>query len=405
MITKINSNKFKTNEIGVFLTLPLDKKTITKNALIPQILRRGTNNYKTQYDIGKKLEEMYGAYFNYGIDKVGDNVVLKFYIASLCDEYANEYISQETMNLIFDIIFNPAIENNGFKKEYVDQEKENLKKIIEARKDDKSNYSYTRCIEEMFKDEPYGTYKFGSLEELKEIDEKNLYKYYTEMISNCKIDIVITGNEANKIKIPELKNIPNINDRINEHNVINKNTYSLKFRNEPKIVNEKLDVTQGKLDIGLYCNIKNKYVATMYNMVLGGGANSKLFKNVREKASLAYTVASRYLKQKDAIIIRAGIELANYDKTIKIIKEQLQDMEKGNISDDEFKSAKQLILSSIKLIPESQEDIIWFAFIQEITDERLTVEEYYKKIEDVTKEDVIKEAKNVSIDTIYFLKK
>ena len=80
-------------------------------------------------------------------------------------------------------------------------------------------------------------------------------------------------------------------------------------------------------------------------------------------------------------------------------------MKNGNIGDDEFKSAKQLILSSIKLIPESQEDMIWFAFIQEVTDEKLTVEEYYKKIEDVTKEDVIKEAKNVSIDTIYFLEK
>ncbi len=405
MITKINSNKFKTNEIGVFLTLPLDSKTITKNALIPQILRRGTNNYKTQYDLGKKLEEMYGAYFNYGIDKVGDNLVLKFYITSLCDEYAKENVSQESMNLIFDIIFNPVVESNGFKREYVEQEKENLKKLIEARKDDKSNYSYTRCIEEMFKDMPYGIYKFGKIEELEKIDEKNLYEYYIKMISNCKINIVITGNDADKVKIPEMRNIPTLANRINEHNIIEKNIYPLKLRNEPKIVNEKLDVTQGKLNIGLNCNIKNKYIATMYNMVLGGGANSKLFKNVREKASLAYTVASRYLKQKDAIIIRAGIELNNYDKALEIIKKQLDDMKNGNIGDDEFKSAKQLILSSIKLIPESQEDMIWFAFIQEVTDEKLTVEEYYKKIEDVTKEDVIKEAKNVSIDTIYFLEK
>ena len=42
MITRINSNKFKTNEIGIFLTLPLNKKTITMNALIPQVLRRGS---------------------------------------------------------------------------------------------------------------------------------------------------------------------------------------------------------------------------------------------------------------------------------------------------------------------------------------------------------------------------
>ena len=44
--------------------------------------------------------------------------------------------------------------------------------------------------------------------------------------------------------------------------------------------------------------------------------------------------------------------------------------------------------------------MIWFAFIQEVTDEKLTVEEYYKKIEDVTKEDVIKEAKNGTLTAV-----
>ncbi len=412
MITKINSNKFKTNEIGVFLTLPLDSKTITKNALIPQVLRRGTNNYKTQYELGKKLEEMYGAYFNYGIEKVGDNIVLKFYIASLCDEYVNENLSQETMNLILDIVFNPLLENNMFKETYVNQEKENLKKIIESRKDDKSSYAYNRCIEEMFKNEPYGIYRFGNLKDLEQINPKNLYDYYKEMIYNSKIDVLINGKDANKIEILNIESIKNygfksceeFKGKINNKNVIENSKSKLIIKENPNIVNEELDVTQGKLNIGLLCNIKDKNIATIYNMVLGGGANSKLFKNVREKASLAYTVASRYLKQKDAIIIRAGIELTNYDKTIEIIKKQLDDMKNGNITDDEFRSAKQLMLSTIKLIPEIQEDMVWFTFMQCITNENLTVEQYYKNIEQVTKEQVIEEAKNVSIDTIYFLK-
>lgn len=412
MITKINSNKFKTNEIGVFLTLPLDRKTITKNALIPQVLKRGTNNYQTQYELGKKLEEMYGAYFNYGIEKVGDNIVLKFYIASLCDEYVDDNLSQETMNLILDIVFNPLLENNMFKEEYVNQEKENLKKLIESRKDDKSSYAYSRCIEEMFKDEPYGVYRLGNLKDFEQINSENLYDYYKKLISNCKIDIIINGNDASKIEIPNIESIKNygfksfeeFKSKINNKNIIENNGTSIKPKIEPNIVNEELEVTQGKLNIGLLCNIKDKNIATMYNMVLGGGANSKLFKNVREKASLAYTVSSRYIKLKNAMIIRAGIELNNYDKTIEIIKRQLDDMKNGNITEEEFKSAKQLILSSIKLIPESQEEMLWFTFMQEITDENLSVEQYYKNIEKVTKEQVIEEAKNVSIDTIYFLK-
>ena len=209
---------------------------------------------------------MYGAYFNYGIEKVGDNIVLKFYIASLCDEYVNENLSQETMNLILDIVFNPLLENNMFKEIYVNQEKENLKKIIESRKDDKSSYAYNRCIEEMFKNEPYGIYRFGNFKDLEQINPKNLYDYYKEMIYNSKIDVLINGKDANKIEILNIESIKNygfksceeFKGKINNKNVIENSKSKLIIKENPNIVNEELDVTQGKLNIGLLCNIKDK---------------------------------------------------------------------------------------------------------------------------------------------------
>ena len=42
----INTNKFKTNLVAVFLTTPLNKENVTKNALIPMILRRGSKTLK-----------------------------------------------------------------------------------------------------------------------------------------------------------------------------------------------------------------------------------------------------------------------------------------------------------------------------------------------------------------------
>ena len=76
----INTNKFKTNIIAVFLTTPLSKENVTYNAVLSSVLRRGSKNIKTQEDISKKLEEMYGAEFNSGLDKIGKNHVLKFYL-------------------------------------------------------------------------------------------------------------------------------------------------------------------------------------------------------------------------------------------------------------------------------------------------------------------------------------
>ena len=393
-ITKLQSNKFKTNLVALFITVPLTKENCTKNALLTSVLRRGTNNLKTQEEISKRLEELYGAGFNCGVDKLGNYHVLKFYLETLENTYTlnSENLLQEGINLLLDIVFNPLVENNGFNKVYVEQEKLNLQKLIESRKDNKALYAKERCLESMFADESYALYKYGSVEDLSNINEINLYAYYKELLKNCKIDLYVTGNNIDNIKVPEIssKNLPQIE---NLHVAPEK----------PSIVNESQDVTQGKLIIGLDVGNSDKAVVSMYNTILGGGANSKLFQNVREKASLAYSAGSSYIRRKNVILIQTGIEIENYDKAVKIIEEQLQDMKNGKISDEEFNSAKQLITSSIELIEESKEDMITFYFDQNLFDEHLNVTEYKEMIKKVTKEDVIKIAQKVKEDTIYFL--
>ena len=214
----IKTDKFKTNLIAVFLTTPLSKTTVTKNALIPAILRRGSGVLQTQSEIGKALEEMYGASFDCGIDKIGNNQVIKFYLESINNEYIpeNEDNFQKSLNLILDIIFNPLIENNSFKKEYIDSEKNNLKQIIEGRKDSKAKYALERCVEEMYGEEPYSLYKLGKIEDLAHINEVNLFEYYKELIKKCKIDTYVSGDIDEKIQESIIKNnnIKSLEERI-----------------------------------------------------------------------------------------------------------------------------------------------------------------------------------------------
>ena len=395
-ITRLKTNKFKTNLCSIFLTLPLKKDTVTKNALLVSVLRRGFDKLKTQEEISKKLEEMYGAGFNCGVDKIGNYHVLKFYLETIDNQYTleKENLLQEGIDLLLGIVFNPLVENDGFNKEYVKQEKENLKKILLTRKDNKALYANERCIEEMFEGEPYSIYKYGNIEDIDKINGKTLYEHYKRIMKECKIDLFITGDSIENIKVPDIKG---------------KQIQSIDINHIPhekvKVVKENLDVTQGKLIIGLNTPNEDKAVISMYNAILGGGANSKLFQNVREKASLAYSAGSSYIRRQNAIFIKTGIEIENYEKTLNIIKEQLEEMKKGNISDEEFNAAKKLITASVDAIPESAEDMIAFYFDQRLFDENLTVQDYLNKLENVTKEQVIQIAKKVSVDTIYFLKK
>ena len=394
-ITKLKTNKFKTNLCSIFLTLPLRKDTVTKNALLVSVLRRGFDKLKTQEEISKKLEEMYGAGFNCGVDKIGNYHVLKFYLETIDNQYTleKENLLQEGIDLLIGIVFNPLIENSGFKKEYVKQEKENLKKILLTRKDNKAQYANERCIEEMFEGEAYSIYKYGYIEDIDEIDEKSLYEHYKKIINECKIDLFITGDSIENVKVPDIKGkqIQKININHIPHDKV-------------KVVKENLDVTQGKLIIGLNMPKEDKEASAMYNTILGGGTNSKHLQKLREKASLTYSTGSSYIRRQNTIFIKTGIEIKNYEKTLNIIKEQLEDMKNGKISDEEFNAAKKLITASIEAIPESEEDMITFYFDQRLFDDNLTVQDYLNKINNVTKEQVIQIAKKVSMDTIYFLK-
>ena len=406
---ELNTNKFKTNLVAVFLTTKLTRENVTKNALISTILRRGSKSMPLQEEISKQMEEMYGASFDCGLDKIGDNQVLKFYMETINDDFIpqqKENMLKTTLEKILEIVFNPYIENGEFKKEYVEQEKNTIKHRIQGKIDNKARYALNRCIEEMYKDEPYGLYKFGYVEDLDAINGKNLYEYYQELIKNCKIDILVSGILPDDIEeiIKENENIKNLQEREPSYVMPKLTTKSEEKQN---VVTESMEVTQGKLVLGLDIKLeieKQKYDALLYNAILGGSANSKMFQEVREKASLAYTAGSNYVRYKNNIFVKCGIEIKNYEKAMKIIRKQLEDMKTGNFTDEDIENAKKGIISTIKSIDDEQDTEITYFFGQELSGSKVSIDKYIEKIQKVSKEDIIKIANSITINTIYFLK-
>lgn len=412
----INTNKFKTNLIAIFLSTPLTRENVTKDAVLSAILRRGCQEIKTQEEISKKLEEMYGAEFDCGLDKIGKNHVLKFYIESVNDEFLPKEegnILQQSIKILTEIVFNPLIENEQFNEEYMSQEKENIKQIIEAKKDNKARYALFRCVEEMYKDMPEGLYKFGYVEDLNNINAKNLYEYYKKLINECKIDIFISGkiDEKNAENfILENENIKKLQERAAIYNV-NKIEKKQLVEKENQ-VEESMDVTQGKLVIGYDVAVdeetkddKNlRYIGMMYNAILGGTATSKLFQNVREKASLAYTTNSSYSYYTNNIFVAAGIEIDNFQKALDIIKQQIEDMKNGDFSNEDIENAKKVLKSSIASINDEQDTEIIYFLGQALSGNNISLDEYAELVDNVTKEQINDFAQKVKINTIYFLK-
>lgn len=406
----INTDKFKTNLIAVFMTTKLNRENVTKNAVISALLRRGSKTMPSQEEISKQMEEMYGASFDCGLDKTGDNQVLKFYLETVNDNFLpqkGEDMLKNSLEKLLEIVFNPYIEKEGFKSEYVEQEKNNIKQRIEGKIDNKARYALDRCIEEMYHDEPFGLYKFGYIEDLEGMNGKNLYDYYKELVNTSKIDIFISGmikDDMRQIAIAN-ENIEKLRERTPKY-VVPKELNKALPKKE-KVVTESMEVTQGKLILGLdVCLEKEdlRYDTLIYNSILGGSANSKMFQNVREKAHLAYVASSNYLRYKNIILVNCGIEIGNYEKALELIKQQIADIRKGEFTEEDIENAKKGIIATIKTIEDEQDTGITYYFGQELSESDISIEEYIDRIEKVMKEDIVHIAENVAIDTIYFLK-
>ena len=203
------------------------------------------------------------------------------------------------------------------------------------------------------------------------------------------------------------ENIQKLHPRIENYVLNNEFTESKQNVDNIKEITEKMEVTQGKLVIGLdvVSNIENlQCVSLVYNAILGDGASSMLFQNVREKAGLAYSARSNYIKQKANIFIRCGIQIENFEKALNIVKDQLENMKKGNFTDEDIENAKKYLIAGIKTIEEEQDSEVIFYIGQEIAKTNRTVKEYIELIEKVKRDEILEIAKAVQINTIYFLR-
>lgn len=402
----IRNNKFKSNLISFYIIRPLKREEVTKNALLPLVLRRGTGNYNSSLDIERKLEELYGSDLSIGVTKKGEKQIIRISIEGVENKYADGInILKQKIELLNEIINNPLIENGKFVDKYVELEKRNLSERIKGRINDKKQYAIDRCIESMCKEENFKIYKYGYEEDLKEIGSKILFDHYKKILKTSPIEICVVGNIDKEEILKYLTEL--IKEKRIDTEEIQRENIDIDVIEEKEVIDE-MDINQGKLCIGYRTKVpyeSNLYEAFLIaNHILGGGPDSKLFLNVREKESLAYYIYARSYKYKSIMIIASGIEFDKYDQSVKIIKEQVSEMLNGNFTDKDIEQSKKSIITSLKTILDDNFSISEFYLNKAITAEEKNIEDIINNINNVKKEDIIRSLQNLKLDTVYFLK-
>lgn len=401
------TKRFKTFAISLYAGVPLQEETVTKVALTPFVLRRGTQSYPETTEFREQLEHLYGAGFGFDVYKRGDYQIVQFRMDTINDSFVggDEQLLDRSFAFLGEVLTRPAMEDGHFRKTYVHSERETVRKQLESVVNDKMRYAAERCIEEMCKNEPYRLHPLGKRQDLPGIEPDVLTTAYQTWLQQASMDLYVVGDTT----LEEVESLVQKHFDVNRTHSSNYETnQAVRGDKEVETVVERLNVNQGKLNMGLRTSITYgdpQYAAAlMYNGILGGYPHSKLFVNVREKESLAYYASSRYDGHKGIATIQSGIEIPNYERAVTIIKQQLDEMKNGNISDLEMSQTKAMIRNLLKEMQDSAFEMIAYDFNRQLSGKERTADELLAQVEQISKENVREAAEQFRLDTIYFLR-
>ena len=393
----------------MYIHRPLTAADAAKNALIPMVLKRGCAGYPTFSDIEMRLQELYGATLNTRIGKKGEDQIICFEAQSIADNYTpdNSKILPDLADLMLKMALCPSLCDNGFDTEYVSGEKQNLADMIDALQNDKQSYAMWRCFEEMCKDETFGVHEYGGKASLAAITPENLYTYYTGILKTSRIDVFVCGEADIEALQTQIESAFSGIDTIATDYPV---AQFIPARGEIQTATDIFDANQAKLSLGLRTNTDPNsaeyYHLQVANSILGSGAHSKLFNNVREKLSLAYYAMSRLDKLKGIMLIAMGIEEGNYQQALDETLLQLANLKAGDVSDYEYTASKAFLINTAQSYKDSQYAIIDFCLSSVIHrgKDAGDIDAFCNAIADTTLTQAVAAAQCITLDTIYFLK-
>lgn len=403
----VQSDKFKTVLFGIYIKRPLSEEEVSLNALLSRVLDQATAKLDSTQEVSQALDMLYGSVMVTDVHKYGEKQMLQLKMQVPGAKFiGDDTVYHGVLALLNDMMNSPRLIEGGFDPEIVEREKIGLIDEINVRKDQKDSWAMSLCIEHMCPDELYHIHEFGTVEAVEKITPQALYAHLRKIWQTSQIDICIIGDydldkmsqtvkDALKFERSEMITLP-------REQVVFHPAEVIRYQ-------EAHDISQGKLSMGYRINVP--YESPLYtsalvaSVLLGGGGSSKLFKNVREKARLCYSVFSRMEKHKSVMLVYAGVDFENFELAEKLIQEQVEDIKLGNFTDEELDIAKYTVLSNIQSVSDYPNSYINFYYNMLITEGSVEIEDNLKLIREVTRQSIIESFADIRLGAVVRLVK
>lgn len=397
----INTDKFKTTTISVNFREKVRKEDITKRKFLFQMLCSTSLKYNTNRLFEIKLEDLYSTSLGHSNVLFGNLINSYIDIKFLNENFSDKYLLDDAISFLIELIFNPNVSDNKFDLKTFNIIKDKMNLIIESEKENIQKYTINRSLDLMDNNDPASFNLWGYKNDLDEITQENLYEYYKDVLKTNVVDIFVVGKLdkekivkifKEKFKINTLKS-----NEVEAFITYNKCPKTIVKEEQMALKQSKISIVLKALNLSIF---ERRYVLPLYASILGSGGTSRLFNNVREKNSLAYTITAMTKIANSLIMIYGGIDKENYEQALKLIKKEIK---LKKVTEEELENAKKEYISSVEILFDNPGSIINYYFGIEVfnaekIDEKI---ENYKK---VTIHDIESLGNKIKIAMIYFLK-
>lgn len=402
----IKLDKFKTCHIEIIFSKKVVKDSLSLDSMLCDILTEVSNKYKTKREVIIHCEELYKTFFWGVTNKVGNILNTSFMLDFISPKYINdESYLENVIKFPFEMILNPLVKDNEFDLKNFTLIKDRLLKDIDSIIENPIKNSCRKALETMDPDSITAMFVAGTKETITEATPASLYDHYKRFFKDHVCNIFVIGQ-------CDMDEIVRLIKKYYKNRIIN--NYQIDFYIDNKIARKsKMVIKQGnygQANIVMLYNIVNltkeerDIVFYLYNYILGnGGLTSKLYQKIRIENSLCYAINSMYLKYDKLLLIQISLDNENIKKAITLAKKCLTKMMQGDFTLEELTDAQNNLNQSLVMSLDNNVTLI-NNYIFNILDDFPLLEERIKLYKKVTKEQIIKVAKKLKLNTIFVLK-
>ena len=404
-----STDRFKAGTLSVSSVIPINRATACMAPLLLSVLRRGTEKYPTLSHINRRLDYLWGTAFSIRSFYRGNCQILGFSADLLDASYlpeSGEDITDGVLDLMQQLLFYPLLDENGLlSAKYVESEKELQCDAIRAARANPRAYAAERCKNILLENEPGGLSLYGTEEETMAVTAETLTAFWRDWLGHLNLDCFYVGGEDPLLLQKKLTEV--FGAYIPKERMALPCAFGEVRQGRELRVSETMPVSQSQLLIALRCDVRmndpDAAVCAVLNEMLGNSPVSRLFVYVREKHSLCYSCASSYSAYYGTFLISCGLKRENREKAEREIFRQVKCLEDGDFRAEELEAAKKSLENAYRQIEDSPGGLETYYFGRALVGNHASLEEIRADFAKVTAEDVIRIAKTLTTDVVYFL--